>query len=208
MTTTSIIESADELRAILGEPVRRTKTKTRTRLTQVDVDWLAASPFCMVATSDRDGNCDVSPKGDPAGGLAITLDERTVVIPERPGNRRADGFHNILSNPHVGLVFLIPGRGDTLRMNGRATIVREADYFDRLVVKGHRPALALQVEVEEIFFHCAKAFMRSGLWKPDTWNPTVVPPHPQLVKAVQDTPETLEELVAHYGPSYEKKLYG
>lgn len=205
--TTVTVQSPAELRDILGEPKQRAVTKERTRLTAVDVDWIAASPMCMVGTSDRDGNCDVSPKGDPAGGLALVLDDRMLVIPERPGNRRADGYHNILSNPHVGLIFLIPGRPDTLRVNGRAVIVRKADYFDRLVVKGHRPTLALQVQVEQVFFHCAKAFMRSGLWKPDTWDPTALPPHAQLVKSVQDIPETLEELTAYYGPDYAKQLY-
>ncbi len=208
MTTMATVDSVEELREILGEPRQRAKTKERAVLTPVDREWIAAAPLCMVATADRDGNCDVSPKGDPAGKLAIVLDGRTLAIPERPGNRRADGFHNILSNPSVGLVFLIPGRGDTLRVNGKATIVREADYFDRLIVKGHRPALSLHVDVEQVFFHCAKAFMRSGLWKPETWNPEALPPHAHLVKAVQDTPETLEELLAHYGPDYEKKLYG
>ncbi|MFD0559763.1 pyridoxamine 5'-phosphate oxidase family protein [Stackebrandtia endophytica] len=201
------VTSADELRSILGEPSDRVKTKERNYLTDVDKKWISASPFLLMSTSDVEGNCDVSPKGDPAGSLAITPDASTLIIPERPGNRRADGFHNILSNPHIGLVFFIPGRGDTLRVNGRATVVREAPYFDDLIVKGHRPILATQVEVQEVFFHCAKAFMRSGLWKPETWNPTAMPPHAQLVKAVQDIPQTLEELTEYYAHGYEKQLY-
>ena len=95
----------------------------------------------------------------------------TLAIPDRPGNKRVDGFLNVLANPHVGLVFLIPGRGDTLRVNGSARLLRDAPFFDDMVVKGNRPALALLVEVEEVFFHCAKAFLRSQLWKPETWNP-------------------------------------
>lgn len=201
------VTSADELRSILGEPSDRVKTKERDHLTEVDQKWIAASPFCLIATSDAEGNGDVSPKGDPVGSLAITPDARTVVIPERPGNRRADGFHNILANPHVGLLFLIPGRGDTLRVNGRATVVRDAPYFDDLIVKGHRPILATHIEVHEVFFHCAKAFMRSGLWKPETWNPTVMPPHAQMVKTVQDIPQTLDELTDYYANRYEETLY-
>ena len=112
------------------------------------------------------------------------------------------------ANPHVGLLFLIPGRGDTLRINGRARLLRDAPFFDEMVVKGHRPQLALVVEIEQIFFHCAKAFLRSELWQPETWRPDAIPAHAALVKAVQDTPETLEELVEYYGPQYVSRLYG
>lgn len=133
--------------------------------------WLAASPFCLVATANAEGNCDVSPKGDPPG-FTLVLDDSTVAIPERIGNRRADGFHNILRNPHVGLIYLIPGRNDTLRINGRATLIRDAPWFDQLIVKGHRPQLAVVVAIDTIFFHCAKAFMRSALWQPETGSQT------------------------------------
>jgi PPOX class probable FMN-dependent enzyme len=188
-------------------PCLGTAAKERTRLLPIDRGWLAASPFCLVATSDADGNCDVSPKGDPAG-FAHVLDDATIALPERPGNRRADGYTNILRNPHVGLIFFVPGRPDTLRVNGRARLVRDAPYFDTMVVKGHRPILAVEVAVEQVFFHCAKSFLRSKLWKPETWHPEALPHHAQIVKAVQDTPESLEELVAYYGPSYEERLYG
>ena len=100
---------------------------------------------------------------------------RTIAIAERPGNRRADGYQNVLANPHVGLLFLIPGRGDTLRINGRARLVADAPFFDEMIVKGHRPILALVVEIEEIFHHCAKAFLRSQLWQPETWEDPVPP---------------------------------
>jgi hypothetical protein len=201
------LTSADELRALLGEPSRRALDKERDRLHAIDRDWLAASPFCLVATADAAGRCTVSPKGDPPG-FATVLDDRTLALPERPGNRRADGFHDVLENPHVGLVFFVPGRGDTLRIDGRARIAKDAPFFDRMVVKGHRPALALVVEIETIFFHCAKAFLRSGLWEPGTWRPDALPRHAEIVKAVQETELSLEELDAHYGPAYARKLYG
>jgi uncharacterized protein len=208
-STTDITEvtSESELREILGDAMPRALAKERTSLHEIDKQWLAQSPFCLVSTSDKDGNCDVSPKGDPAGHLAYVVDDTTIAIPERHGNRRADGFFNILANPHVGLLFVIPGRGDTLRINGRARVVRDAPFFDDMVVKGHRPKLALVVDIETIFFHCAKAFLRSELWKTETWNPTAMPSHANIVIAVQPTGETLEELEEYYGPAYLKKLY-
>jgi uncharacterized protein len=207
--TITEITSEAELREMLGSPSRRSATKDRARLLEPDREWLAASPFCVIATAGADGSCDASPKGDPAGNLIHVLDDATIAIAERPGNKRADGYTNILANPHVGVLSLIPGRGETLRINGRATLVRDAPWFDDLVVKGHRPILALMVEVEQIFFHCPKSLLRSQLWRPETWDPDVLPSHATLVKRVQDTPETLEELERHYSPEvYEPLLYG
>jgi PPOX class probable FMN-dependent enzyme len=200
------VTTADELRELLGEVMPRAATKDRPRLHERDREWLAASPFCLVATAGADGTCDVSPKGDPAG-FTLVLDDHTIALPERPGNRRADGFHNILANPHVGLIYLIPGRSETLRINGRARLVRDAPFFDEMVVKGHRPQFALLVEIEQIFFHCAKAFLRSSLWKPETWDPGRLPSHATLVKSVQEIPETVEELERYYGKQYQERLY-
>jgi PPOX class probable FMN-dependent enzyme len=199
------VSSEAELRELLGEPLPRAVTKERTLLHERDREWLAASPFCLIATSGPDGACDVSPKGDPPG-FAHVIDDTTIAIPDRPGNRRVDGFRNILANPHVGLMFLVPGRGETLRINGRARLVREAPFFDGMIVKGNRPKLALVVEIEQIFFHCAKAFLRSSLWRPETWNPDVLPSHAHIVKSVQTTQETLEELERYYGPEYATRL--
>jgi uncharacterized protein len=202
------ITSVTQLRDLLGAPGPRAATKERTRLHPIDREWLAASPFCVIATCDADGNCDASPKGDPAGHLIHVLDDTTIAIAERPGNRRADGYLNVLANPHVGVLSLIPGRNETLRINGRARLLRDAPFFDDLIVKGHRPVLVLLVEIDQIFFHCAKAFMRSQLWTPDSWPADVLPSHAALVKRVQDTAESLEELERHYAPeNYEKKLY-
>lgn len=201
------VGSAEELRELLGPPMLRAAAKDRKVLHQRDRQWLSASPFCLIATSGPDGACDVSPKGDPPG-FTLVLDDSTIAIPDRPGNRRVDGFLNILANPHVGLLYLIPGRTDTLRINGRAQLVRDAPFFDQMLVKGNRPALALVVEVEQILFHCAKAFMRSHLWEPETWPAAAVMPSvAQLVKEVQDTPESLEELERYYGPEYAALLY-
>jgi hypothetical protein len=204
------ITSDAELREVLGGyPSERAANKDRTFLHPLQVEWLQRSPFCVLATSDADGNCDASPKGDPAGHLIHVLDPTTIVIAERPGNKRADGYFNVLSNPHVGLIALIPGRDDTLRVNGRARLVRDAPWFDDLAVRGKRPILALVIEIEQVFSHCPKAFMRSGLWDPPSWPPTGdIPSVAALCKTVQEPRETLEELEAYYAPAkYSGLLY-
>ena len=204
------VDTVDDLVALVGLPGERSASKGRTALLPVDRDWLAATPFCMVATSDADGRCDASPKGDPAGSLVHVIDDTTIAIAERPGNKRVDGYRNVIANPHVGLNFLIPGRGDTLRINGRATLVSDAPFFDDMVVKGHRPILALVVEIDELFFHCAKAFLRSGLWKPETWDPEARVPRRAVIAAeVEPAGMTVEQLDDYYDPAnYSKGLYG
>jgi hypothetical protein len=208
--TVSEITTPEELRETLGGyPSGRAATKDRPALHPLQIEWLHASPFCVLATCDAEGNCDASPKGDPAGHLIHVLDPRTVVIAERPGNKRADGYLNILSNPHVGLIALIPGRSDTLRINGRARLVRDAPWFDKLAVREKRPILAVVIEIENVFSHCPKAFMRSGLWEPESW-PSIedMPSVAALCKAVQDPVETLEELETYYAkPNYLGMLY-
>jgi uncharacterized protein len=203
------ITTEEELReAIGGFPSVRSATKVRPQLHPLQIAWLEASPFCVVATSDAAGNCDASPKGDPAGHLIHVLDPTTVAIAERPGNKRADGYLNVLANPHVGIVSLIPGRNDTLRINGRAKLVRDAPFFDDLTWRGQRPVLALVVEIDQVFSHCPKAFMRSELWDPESWKPDTLPSTAALCKLVQDPAETLEELEEHYAPeNYAKALY-
>jgi PPOX class probable FMN-dependent enzyme len=182
------ITSAAELHEVLGGYASgRAVTKERASLHPLQIEWLQASPFCVLATSDADPH--------------------TIVIAERPGNKRADGYTNILSNPHVGVIALIPGRNDTLRINGRARLVRDAPWFDDLAVRGKRPVLALVVEIDQVFSHCPKAFMRSGLWSPESWPPADdLPSVPALTKAVQDTPETLKELEAYYAESHYGRL--
>ncbi|WP_327702067.1 pyridoxamine 5'-phosphate oxidase family protein [Streptomyces decoyicus] len=201
------VSSEAELRELIGEPSSHAANKTRHRLHDLDRQWLAHSPFCVIATADAQGRCDVSPKGDPAGFTHV-LDDTTLVIPDRPGNKRLDGMVNLLGNPHVGLNYFLPGRGDTLRINGRARLLRDAPFFDELTVKGNRPRLALLVEVEEVFYHCSKAFLRSQLWNPETWQPDALPSRARIVKGVEAQEMPLAELEQHYGPQYAEKLYG
>ncbi len=147
-------------------------------------------------------------EGDPARGLVHVIDATTIAVAERPGNRRADGYRNILTNPHVGLLLVIPGRGDTLRINGRGRLVCQSPFFDAMVVDNHRPVLALVVEIEQIFHHCAKALMRSRLWQPDSRQPDTLPSRAELAKALDRTDEDLTALRRYYDPSsYATRLY-
>lgn len=188
------VSTAEELRAIVGEPDSYVANKVKDRLSPVQRDWLMCSPLVFVATTDAQGRVDVSPKGDPAGFVHV-IDDRTIAIPDRPGNKRLDGYRNVLERPQVGTLFLVPGRGDTLRINGRARILTDADYFDAMTVRGKRPVLALEIDVEEVFFHCAKAFLRSDAWKPETWNPAALPSVAQIARALRTdwTDAQLEE---------------
>ena len=163
-----VVTSGEELRAMFGAPGERAVLKERAHLDEHTRAFIARSPFVLLATADRTGRCDVSPKGD-APGFVLVLDDRHLVVPDRPGNNRIDGLRNIVENPHVGMIFLIPGREDTLRVNGRAAVVRDQEVLGRLEVQGKRPKVAIGVEVEECFLHCAKAFKRSGLWEQERW---------------------------------------
>ena len=200
------ITTYDELREIVPPPMAAAAGKVRKELHELDKQWLATSPFVLIATSAVDGTCDVSPKGDPAGFTKV-FDGTTIAIPERAGNRRVDGFTNILSNPHVGLIYFIPGRGDTLRINGRARIVKDAPFFDDMIVKGNRPQLALLVEIEEIFHHCSKSFLRSKLWKPEAWTPEAMPSRAVISKTFERQDEDLAKIEQYYGQTYEDNIY-
>ena len=184
------------LRDIVGHPSEYVANKVGNKLAPIHQDWLAQSPLGFVATTDNAGRVDVSPKGDPPGFVHI-IDDTTIAIPERPGNKRVDGYLNVLQRPQVGTLFVVPGRGDTLRINGRATVLSDADYFDAMAVQGKRPILALEIAVQEVFFHCAKAFLRSDAWEPASWNPTALPSVAQMALALR-TGMSLAELEKHY----------
>ncbi|MCT2590730.1 pyridoxamine 5'-phosphate oxidase family protein [Streptomyces sp. N2-109] len=158
-----MLRSRTELRELLDEPHPVVIDKVHDQLTDEDTGILARSPFCLLATSDAHGTCDVSPRGD-APGFTHVVDPSTLALPERPGNRRGDSLHNILDNPHAGLLHLVPGSRDVLRINGRARILTDAPFFDAMADAGRRPALALLVEIEEIYRHCPQSLHRSRLW--------------------------------------------
>jgi uncharacterized protein len=195
-TPFTAITTIEELEQF-GVPAPPARDKILGELQDVHREWLAATSLVFVATASADGRCDVSPKGDPPGFVRV-LSPTRLAVPERPGNRRMDGFHNLLENPHVGLVCLVPGRGDTLRINGRAWLVSDLPDFDDMVVKDHRPRLALLVDVEEVFFHCPKAFRRSRTWQPETWNPEAARPFADIALALWRKGEPEDQVRRHY----------
>ena len=164
----SVISSEHELKALVGSPSEIAVAKQVRSLDARCRAFVAHSPYVLLGTSNGLGRCDVSPKGDEAG-CVLVLDDTHLLIPDRPGNKRVDGMLNILANPHVGLLFLVPGRDETLRVNGRAWLVRDEELLERMAVRGRRPQLAIGVEVEEVFMHCGKASLRSHLWQPERW---------------------------------------
>lgn len=201
------VTTLDELREVVPEPHPSLWEKDIGRIDGSARTFIEASPFVLLATSGPEGTCDVTPRGDPAGSVLV-LDEHTLVIADRRGNRRLDAFRNILDNPHVGLLFVIPGRSDTVRVNGTARIVREAPFFDRLTVQGVRPVLALEVTVEELFLHCAKAFLRAGLWEPESWpDPASVPSVGRMAKAMKNLDVAAEDIDAALAHDAEHNRY-
>lgn len=165
---TDIVTTEAQLREVMGGPGTVAVGKQLNRLDRYCRDFVALSPFVLVGTFDSEGRCDVSPRGDAPGFVAV-LDDKTLAVPERPGNRRLDSLINILETGSIGLLFLVPGFEETLRVNGRARVVRDADVLERTASHGKRPLAAIGVEVEECFLHCAKAFKRSALWRTDGW---------------------------------------
>ena len=157
------IGDAEELRGLYGTPSELSRKKTLTRLDKHCRKFISLAPFLCLATADADGNLDVSPKGDGPGFVEV-LNDTTLLIPDRMGNNRIDGLMNVLANPHVGLIFFIPGVEETVRVNGRARIVRDAATLARFVVNGKAPTTVLMVEIDEAFLHCSKALRRSDLW--------------------------------------------
>jgi PPOX class probable FMN-dependent enzyme len=166
--TLTTIRDEEELRRLLGEPSDLVRAKVGDRLNELTRQFVDRSPFVLLATSSPDGTCDVSPRVDPPGFVRV-LDEQTLILPERPGNRLADSLRNILANPRVGLLFVVPGVGDTLRVNGRATLVTDDELLAPSAVDGKVPKLGILVHADEVFTHCSKAFLRSQLWDPERY---------------------------------------
>jgi PPOX class probable FMN-dependent enzyme len=183
--TSQVIRTEAQLRALIGQPAEMTCAKISDRLNAMTRLFVERSPFVCLATSDAAGHCDLSPRGDPAGFVRI-LDDRTLLIPDRPGNRLADTLRNVLANPHIGLLFIVPGVTDTFRVNGRATLTVDAALLGPCAVEGKVPALGILVDVEEAYTQCSKAFLRSHLWDPSRFSdPAQMPTGGQVHRAIQ-----------------------
>jgi PPOX class probable FMN-dependent enzyme len=204
----NVVTTERELRDIVGLPIPRVVQKDRPFVDAHCREFIERSPFLLMATSDLNGRCDVSPKGD-APGFVLVLDERQLVIPDRPGNKRLDGMTNLIANPHVGLIFLVPGRDETLRINGRACITRDPALLRRFEIQGKTPLLAIVVDVEQCYLHCGKAFLRSRLWAHEQWPAADALPSLACVLFDQLHPEglTLQEYEGQVEDGYRNHLY-
>jgi PPOX class probable FMN-dependent enzyme len=192
---------------IPGWPGSNTELKVTDIINPVARRYIAAAPFLIVSTKASEGMIDVSPKGDPAGFVEV-FDDKTLIIPDRLGNGRIDSFINILTDPNIGLLFIVPGHGDTLRVSGKARIVRDVAIGNRLSVNGKQPLLALIVDVEEVFMHCAKAFIRSHLWQTDYWpERKSAPTLAEWVVGTVDKQQSLEQVQTIHRDDEEARLY-
>lgn len=202
------VETEEELRSIIGYPSELVKRKVISFLDHHCCDFIARSPFLVISTADKFGNCDVSPRGDMPG-FVLVYDKKHIIIPERPGNKRIDTLRNIITNPKAGLLFLIPGLGETLRVNGRASLIKDEEILNKLAVKGKRPLIGICVEVEECFIHCAKAMKRSGIWEKETWRDKETLPSASkiLLAHTKITDLTEEKLEKSLLEDYKNELY-
>lgn len=166
-----VITNADQLREIIPPPSRYVADKVIDHLDEMCCRFIAASPFMIMATSNHLGDVDLSPKGDPAGFVRI-LDQNTLAVPDRLGNNRADSLCNLIEDDRAGLIFMVPGKRETLRISGRAAIVRDDALNHSLCHNGKPPRLAIIFAVTRVFFHCSKCMIRSGLWQPEHWPET------------------------------------
>ena len=203
-----LVRSEDELREVVPPPAGDSPP-VRKQIDHLDEhcrDFIARSPFFLLATANAAGDCDASPRGGPPGFVTV-LGERRLVVPEYPGNRRADSHRNLLDNPRAAMLFAIPGLRETLRVAGRACITRDEALLADLGVNGRTPKLGIGLEVEEAFIHCAKAFIRSSLWQPETW-PQELPSASAILRDHIDAPDvTTEDVAARLEEGYAKTLY-
>ncbi len=163
-----VVTTADEVLRMLGEPMESQVNKVIDHIDDHCRAWIERSPFVVISSASAAGAIDVSPKGDPPGFVRV-LDAKTLAVPDRPGNHRGDTFLNVLENPHVGLMFVVPKRREVVRVSGTATVVKDPSLLESMSIDGKVPALALVVRVREAMFHCGKSMIRSHMWEPDLW---------------------------------------
>ena len=200
------IEDPQRLREIYGEPNERAVKKQLSRFDRYSRDFIARSPFLVVASSDPSGSCDASPKGD-APGFVQVVDDRTLLIPDRLGNNRVDTLANLVARPGVGLIFFVPGVNETLRVNGRARVTTDPALLEPLAVNGKVPRSVILVSADEIYFHCGKALIRSDLWNPQKQIRRDEFPSLGRILADQIGGVTVEESERLTAESYQTRLY-
>lgn len=204
---TDIVATEAELRAIHPEIYSSQTGKIIDHIDPICRKWIERSPFLAIATFGKAGRVDVAPKGDPAGFVKI-LDEKTLAIPDRPGNFRFDSFLNIFETGGIGLFFAIPMRSEVMRVNGSAQVVRDADLMQTMAINGRVPPLAILVRVEEAFYHCGKAMIRSGMWQPDKWLPIDgIPTYAEALIAHGKLDRALDDMEAGIRNNEENRLY-
>ena len=206
-----VIQDEEALRTLFPATHPLAIDKCLDRLDKHARDFVARSPFLCIGTQSPDGRADVSPRGDPCGFVKI-LDDKTLLIPDRPGNYRLDTLSNILANPMVGLLFMIPGFDETMRVNGRARVTRDPDLLALMTVQDQHPAVAIVVTIEEVFLHCAKAFRRARLWDPDVQQDrSEMPSLPTIIldqtSGAPEDPDEVKRLDAELEEEYQKTMY-
>lgn len=201
------IETREELREFYRQPG---EVPVRKELRQLDMHakgFLSRSPFVLIGSQDGHGNADVTPKGDKPGFVKV-LDDTTIAIPDRPGNNRLDTWENVVQNPAVGLIFLIPGMNETLRINGDGKLTADPDMREQFAVDGKPAVAALIVRIKAVYMHCAKAFLRSRLWNPEGWLPrSAMPTLGEILKDQLSLPETANEADSRLEDSYSKSMW-
>lgn len=204
---TDTLTTEQDIRAIIDGIHDAQKTKVLDHIDRHCRVWIERSSFLVMSTVDSAGRLDASPKGDPAGFVKV-LDDKTLAIPDRPGNHRFDSFRNILQTGRIGLVFMVPNRNEVVRVNGAAQIVRDAKLRDDMAIKGRVPDFAILVRVEEAFYHCGKAIIRSRLWAPDQAAPTDgLPTYAEAIADQANADMTLEQIDARLRHNDENRLY-
>jgi len=201
------IQTPQQLRELYRQPSEAAIRKAMPELDVHSRNFIGKCPFLVIGSQDRHGNADVTPRGDHPGFVAI-LDNRTIAIPDRPGNNRLDTWENILQNPSIGLIFMIPGMNETLRINGEARLTADEELRQRFSVN-ERPALSvLVVKIREVYLHCAKAFMRSKLWQPESWpDRSEMPTLGEIMRDQLALPHSSEELDKGLDEAYRKSLW-
>lgn len=201
-----IIGSEAELRSLIGYSSDLVQHKVIANVDTHCRAFIAKSPFLIISTSDASGRCDASPRGDHPGFVHV-MDDRHLIIPERPGNKRIDSLRNIITNPQIGLLFIIPGLGETLRVNGRAFVTKDEKLLRPMAVNDRPPIVGILVKAAECFLHCAKAFLRSKLWNPGSWPATVPSASKILSEHAKLSGMTAETIAARLEDGYTNRLY-